>query len=246
MKNQAFINDIAPAAVEDMINTGVLASITIAQAALESAWGKSAPGNNLFGIKGSGTTQETKEFINGGWVTINAGFRSYKDWLGSITDHSKFLLENPRYRNAGFFDRCSVRDYVGAGKALQAAGYATDPQYATKLIEIIEINNLNKYDMEACYMKETILKLQNQMSELENQQLTLLKTAEVHVEEINKLKELMSMPVPDWARDAVSAAVCSGLIDTSEGRSYDFYSLIVILNRMKKLDKKIYSQASTC
>jgi hypothetical protein len=231
MKNQEFINKIAPAAVEDMINTGVLASITIAQAALESAWGQSAPGNNLFGIKGSGTTQTTEEFINGEWVTINAGFRSYQNWLGSITDHSKFLLENPRYRNAGFFDKCSVRDYTGAAIALQAAGYATDPQYSKKLMEIIEINNLNQYDQEAYYMKELIQKLQNQISELEGQQLTLFKTAEAHIEKINALEKTASLSIPEWAQDAVSAAVCSGLIDTPVGRSYDFYSLLTVFHR---------------
>lgn len=231
MRNQEFINKISPAAVEDMINTGVLASITIAQAALESAWGQSAPGNNLFGIKGSGTTQETKEFINGEWMTINAGFRSYQNWIGSITDHSKFLLENPRYRNAGFFDRCSVRDYAGAARALQAGGYATDPQYAVKLIKLIETNNLSKYDQEAEHMLNMIKALQNQILDLQGQCQTLLNTVEAHIEKINVLESQRSIPVPDWAKDAVASAVRCNLIDLPEGRSHDFYSLLTVFHR---------------
>ncbi|MGQ7886871.1 glycoside hydrolase family 73 protein [Paenibacillus sp. WC2504] len=230
MRNQEFINKIAPAAVEDMINTGVLASITIAQAALESAWGLSAPGNNLFGIKGSGTTQTTKEFINGEWVTINAGFRSYQDWFGSIADHSKFLLENSRYRNAGFFDQCCAMDYAGAAKTLQAAGYATDPQYAAKIIGIIENNRLQQFDQEA----DTMLK---EIDDLKGQIQTLLNTAEVHIEKISALEAKTSMAVPEWAKEAVIAASTTfcrdgrPLIDTPDGSSYDFYRLLTTIHR---------------
>lgn len=231
MTKQAFIVEIAPAAVEDMIQTGVLASITIAQAVLESAWGASAPGNNLFGIKGSGTTQATQEFINGKWITIEAGFRSYQNWLGSISDHSKFLLENPRYRIAGFLDRCAAGDYGGAARALQKAGYATDPKYAEKLINIIESNDLHRFDQEADIMFELIKSLQGQVSELQGQCQTLLKTAEAHIERINTLEAKANMSVPKWAQEAVSATVCSGLIDTPDGRSHDFYSLLTVFYR---------------
>lgn len=75
-----FIAAIAPYAQAEMKRSGVLASITLAQGALESAWGRSAPGNNLFGIKGSGQQQTTKEFINGQWITIVDGFCVYDDW----------------------------------------------------------------------------------------------------------------------------------------------------------------------
>lgn len=164
MGNKAFISTIAAAAVADMRQSKVLASITIAQAALESAWGASAPGNNLFGIKGSGTTHATQEYINGQWVVIQAGFRCYTDWCGSIADHSQFLIVNERYTRAGFFDRCGEKDYKGAARALQSAGYATDPQYANKLIQIIEANGLAKFDvaeedeyMLPVWIKDTII-----------------------------------------------------------------------------------------
>lgn len=146
MDTKDFIQKIAPYAVAEQRRSGVLASITIAQAALESAWGKSAPGNNLFGIKGSGTTLDTQEFIDGVWVTIKAGFRSYRDWAGSIIDHSDFLVSNPRYAKAGFFAACRDCDSKAAAVSLQQAGYATDPNYAAKLIGMIWQYDLNQYD----------------------------------------------------------------------------------------------------
>lgn len=221
MQKADFIAIIAPYAVEDMMNTGVLASITIAQGALESAWGVSAPGNNLFGIKGSGTTQDTKEYINGQWVTIKAGFRAYSDWLGSIQDHSDFLLVNGRYARAGFLDRCKALDFQGAAKALQVAGYATDPDYAAKLITIITSNNLYKYDQEAIDAMKAIEELKKQIAELQDQ--------------VKALQDKDSMPVPDWARDAVEAAVIAGLVDTPDGGSFDFYRVLTVLHRAGKL-----------
>ncbi|MEI7027920.1 glycoside hydrolase family 73 protein [Paenibacillus sp. y28] len=146
---QSFINSIAPYAITEQIRTGVLASITISQAALESGWGASAPGNNLFGIKGTGQEQTTQEYINGSFVTVTAGFRVYDSWIGSIIDHSDFLVNNPRYEKAGFFARCAELDYAGAAQALQDAGYATDPSYANKLIAIVENYKLDEYDQEA-------------------------------------------------------------------------------------------------
>lgn len=228
MSKQSFIGDIAPAAVEDMLQTGVLASITISQACLESAWGQSAPGKNLFGIKGSGQQQVTEEFIDGKWLQIVDGFRVYESWGDSIRDHSQFLLENGRYRKAGFFDRCAVRDFHGAARALQTAGYATDPEYAIKLSTIIEVYGLLKFDQEADNtMKE--------VEELKRQVQTLLNTADAHIEKINALEARDIMPMPEWAKEAVEAAVSAGLIDTPEGRSQDFYSLLTVLHRAGKL-----------
>ncbi|MCR8633508.1 glycoside hydrolase family 73 protein [Paenibacillus radicis (ex Xue et al. 2023)] len=147
MKAQNFIDILAPLAVAEQKRTGILASITISQGALESAWGSAAPRNNLFGIKGTGQEFTTQEYINGAFVTVTDGFRVYSNWEGSVIDHSNFLIENSRYTKAGFLDRCSVLDYAGAAQALQAAGYATDPSYATKLISIIENNLLHQYDI---------------------------------------------------------------------------------------------------
>ncbi|MCU6797985.1 glycoside hydrolase family 73 protein [Paenibacillus sp. WQ 127069] len=154
MKAQDFIAIIAPMAVAEQRRTGVLASITIAQGAIESGWGAAAPGNNLFGIKGTGQEFMTQEYINGHWLNVVDGFRTYDSWEGSVIDHSNFLVENGRYARAGFFDCCKELDYVGAARCLQDAGYATDPSYAVKLISIIESNILQQYD----YIKETQIK----------------------------------------------------------------------------------------
>ncbi|TDF92153.1 glycoside hydrolase family 73 protein [Paenibacillus piri] len=154
MLPKSFIEAIAPLAVAEMHRTGILASITIAQGALESGWGAYAPGNNLFGIKGSGQLQTTQEFINGRWIRVVNGFRVYDDWTGSVMDHSQFLIENSRYTKAGFFDRCKEKDAQGAAYSLQQAGYATDPGYASKLIRIMEDWNLEQYDITAAEVHE--------------------------------------------------------------------------------------------
>ncbi|MDR6553842.1 glycoside hydrolase family 73 protein [Paenibacillus qinlingensis] len=141
MSKDMFIEQIAPAAQVDMQSFGILASVTIAQAILESGWGRYAPGNNLFGIKGSGQLQTTQEFINGKWLQIVDGFRVYESWHDSIRDHSLLIASNPRYAQV-----LHEQDYRRASWELLRAGYATDPQYAEKLIRIIEGSNLTFYD----------------------------------------------------------------------------------------------------
>jgi len=102
---------------------------------------------NLFGIKADASwqgpiiTQQTAEVVAGKTVTITANFRAYSNWLGSIQDHAAFLLGNPRYRPA-----FAYTDGVDFAKAVAAAGYATDPDYANKLIEIINAHQLTQFD----------------------------------------------------------------------------------------------------
>ena len=145
--DNAFINEVAPGAIETYQKYGILPSITIAQAILESGWGKSRIGNNIFGIKvgsnwkGKTRTAQTSEYINGKWVSTTATFRDYDSVAESIMDHAELVGTASRYeavRNA--------KDYKEAARALQEAGYATDPGYAQKLINIIEQNNLTMYD----------------------------------------------------------------------------------------------------
>jgi len=73
-----FIHTIAPMAVAKQRRTGILASITVAQGALESAWGAAAPGNNPFGIKGTGQELNTTEYVNGHYLAVVAGFTAGK------------------------------------------------------------------------------------------------------------------------------------------------------------------------
>lgn len=141
MSKKSFIDQLAPASQADMREFGILASVTIAQAILESGWGRSAPGNNLFGIKGSGQQQVIQEFINCKWMQIVDGFRVYDSWCDSVRDHSLLLAGNPRYGKV-----LNERDYRYVSQELQRAGYATDPHYADKLIRIIEGSELTRFD----------------------------------------------------------------------------------------------------
>ncbi|WP_229769507.1 glycoside hydrolase family 73 protein [Burkholderia pseudomallei] len=144
-----FIAAISLAAQACMRRTGVPASVTVAQAALESSWGKRAPGFNLFGIKadlswqGLVTEQVTHEVVNGKSIEIMARFRAYDGWQGSIDDHADFLRSNPRYHSA--FDCKNGPDFA---RAIARAGYATDPLYADKLIAIMSTRNLGMLDIQ--------------------------------------------------------------------------------------------------
>lgn len=152
MKPDDFIARIAVYAVADMRLTRIPASVTIAQAILESAWGESSltrNGNNLFGIKGVGTAgsgmYKTKEFVNGQWVTIDAQFRHYHNLRESIADHSALLLNGTRDKPDRYLGVVGT-DYKNAAYALRAGGYATDPDYPQLLINLIEQYDLYQYD----------------------------------------------------------------------------------------------------
>jgi flagellum-specific peptidoglycan hydrolase FlgJ len=148
MTPQDFIASIGPAAKASAKSTNIPASFTVAQAALESAWGAHCPGLNLFGIKadqswkGPITSQITHEVVNGKTITITAKFRAYTDWLGSINDHARFLLTNPRYQPAFAYTTGAL-----FAQAVAAAGYATDPLYAQKIVSIIKTHGLSSLDL---------------------------------------------------------------------------------------------------
>ena len=151
MEKQTFIQTVGEAAHKDMEKSGVLASLTIAQAILESGWGTSELAQNanaLFGIKadsrwsGKAYSKETQECYDGvNYTTVTALFRAYGSWDESIADHSTFLLTGSRYAAV-----IGEKDYKTACKAIKAAGYATAPDYAEKLISLIESYGLTAYD----------------------------------------------------------------------------------------------------
>lgn len=148
-KVEFFLNEIKAGAIAGWHKYGILPSVTAAQAALESAWGTSqlslAPNHNLFGIKGSYQGQSvqfpTWEVINGQNVTVNATFRKYPSWSVSVEDHGSFFHENSRYSGI-----IGLTDFVAQARGIKAAGYATDPLYADKLIATIEANGLTSWD----------------------------------------------------------------------------------------------------
>ena len=153
-KQSHFLSAIKQGAM-DGAKEGVLPSITAAQAILESAWGSSelakAPNNNLFGIKdsedwnGESVTVLTQEYVNGGYITVNAAFRKYASWNDSVVDHAKFFTST-EWRKNNYRKVVNETDYRIAAQELKNAGYATDPGYAGKLISLIEAYKLYEWD----------------------------------------------------------------------------------------------------
>lgn len=154
-EKMAFIETISDGAISNYNKYGILPSITMAQAILESGWGNSelaVTHNNLFGIKadlrwnGAVATIATSENYNDSTI---ANFRKYDSIDESIEDHGKFLYENSRYAEYGLFNGT---DYKSQAQALEDAGYSTvkdengEPIYADKLISLIEKYNLMQYD----------------------------------------------------------------------------------------------------
>jgi flagellum-specific peptidoglycan hydrolase FlgJ len=150
---QQFINSVAPGAQSMMRQHNVLSSITIAQAILESDWGSSTLAskyNNLFGVKSTDTTASkvlnTKEYENGQWIVIHGRFAVYPSWDDSIQAHTLLMVNGTTSNPNLYASVIQATNYKDAAIALQRAGYATDPNYATKLINLIDEYHLNKYD----------------------------------------------------------------------------------------------------
>ena len=141
-----YIDNYSEIAKEEMVQYGIPASITLAQGILESGAGRSAlskKSNNHFGIK-----------CHKGWTgqrvfhdddELQECFRKYKDPKYSFRDHSLFLTQRSRYEGLFAYKK---NDYKSWAKGLRKAGYATDPKYPQKLINIIETYQLYSYDVE--------------------------------------------------------------------------------------------------
>lgn len=142
----AYIEKYKAVAKENMIRTGIPASITLGQAILESGAGTgplSVQANNHFGIKCH--KEWTGASIKYTDDAENECFRKYDDPSQSFKDHSFFLTSRPRYAELFEFQK---DDYRSWAYGLKAAGYATDKQYPDKLIGLIEKYELSKYDAE--------------------------------------------------------------------------------------------------
>lgn len=142
MTQSDYISTWSSVAQDKQTTHKIPASITLAQGLLESGNGNSrlaTEGNNHFGIKCANWTGE-KIYVDDD--VKNECFRKYDDAKDSYEDHSLFLKKD-RYK--ALFD-LEISDYKGWAKGLKAAGYATHPQYAQKLIDLIEKLNLTQYD----------------------------------------------------------------------------------------------------
>ncbi|MDP3843947.1 MAG: flagellar assembly peptidoglycan hydrolase FlgJ [Oxalobacteraceae bacterium] len=126
--------------------SGIPAKFMLAQAALESGWGRKqiigsdgTVSHNLFGIKATGGWKgrvvevPTTEYVNGAPQRQMQKFRAYDSYAESFQDYAKLMLNNPRYENV----LANATDVKGFAQGLQRAGYATDPNYADKLTRII-------------------------------------------------------------------------------------------------------------
>ena len=151
MTNSEFIARVAFLAQEEWKKNGIiLPSVTVAQAILESGWGRSTltvKGNALFGIKagagwkGKRLSLKTWEVYDGKRRDITDAFRAYGCWEESVADHSAFLGSLSRYR-----DIVGNTDPEKVCRLLQKAGYATAPDYADVLIGLIKQFDLTQYD----------------------------------------------------------------------------------------------------
>lgn len=148
-----FLNKIVPIVQKEYSKRDrwVLPSVIIAQAALESAWGTSAmmtKANAYFGIKagsnwkGKVYSSKTKECYAGiGFTTITGVFRAYDSLADSISDYYNLICNNSRYASA--VNNSNPRNTI---TAIKNAGYATDPNYISDVMAIINKYNLTKYD----------------------------------------------------------------------------------------------------
>lgn len=152
VNRQAFIARVAPAAKASQQRLGVPASVTIAQAILESGWGQSQltrRANNYFGIKCTAmraptqtgcVSMSTAEYVRGRRITVVERFRAYASPTGSFEDHARLLAS--RYRSA----MAVAGNPEAFARRLQSSGYATDPRYAAQLIALIRQYRLDRYD----------------------------------------------------------------------------------------------------
>lgn len=143
---QGFISRMLAPAMEAARKSGIHHHLIIAQAALESGWGgreiltkEGKPSHNLFGIKATsewkGETTEiiTTEYINGVKQKVNGVFKVYASYSAALADYTSLLNNNLRYKDIARAPSPEI-----AAKVLQSGGYATDPGYANKLIDIIQ------------------------------------------------------------------------------------------------------------
>ena len=140
---QQYIDLYKDIAIEEMHRWKIPASITLAQGIFESGAGQSelaVKGNNHFGIKCNGWNGRKVYHDDD---SRNECFRAYNSVYESYEDHSRFLANGQRYRS---LFNLKITDYKGWARGLKAAGYATNPAYADKLIELIQLYKLYEFD----------------------------------------------------------------------------------------------------
>lgn len=164
MTTAQFIATMGPIAQEDYHRSGVLASVTMAQAILESGWGKSnlaSSANNMFGMKTSlsgntwgGSAWDGCSFVtiltgeeyNGKHVTIQATFRKYKSVAQSVADHSAYLVNAKNGSAKRYAGLTNTKSYSEQLTIIKKGGYATSSSYVSQLSNLIEKYKLTQFD----------------------------------------------------------------------------------------------------
>jgi flagellar protein FlgJ len=213
----------------------IFPSVRLAQALLETG-GQVPFWSNLFGIKvGSGVpnaywdgrfvTRTTREVLNGQvYENVQAQWRYYASLEDSVRDHELFLQAS-RYATVR-----AARTPLEQCQALYASGYATDapaevdgdPSYWEKLWGIIQTRGFTGFDTAAAALRREVLE---RLGALELQ----LGRLDIRAETLEAGSRLAV--VPEWAGEAVEAAVAQEVIDTPEGGSMDFYRMLTVLHR---------------
>ena len=148
-----FLKSAVPAALQSQKLTGIPASITIAQAILESGWGKTAlarKANNFFGIKATAhlvpnqyIEMPTHEFVDGRSTPTMAKFARYASPAESFTAHAALIANADRYAPA----MAARGDATAFAREIQACGYSTNPDYAKALMALVNEFDLTQYDL---------------------------------------------------------------------------------------------------
>ena len=163
LKQEQVIEKVGPLFTKDQEKTGVLACVSLAQFLLESAYGQSElakNANNCFGMKkmlsgnnwegsvwnGKVYTKQTQEYENNEYKTITAEFREYENIEDSIADHSAYLLGAKNGNNLRYKNLKNEQNYKTAAQIIKDGGYATSPTYVSNLCNLIEKQNLTKYN----------------------------------------------------------------------------------------------------
>lgn len=157
MTREEYIEQFKHVVIDSVAGTGLFPSVTMAQAILESSNKYGQPGastlakeyNNHFGVKadrswkGKKVNLQTREVFNNNSVMIGDFFRVYDHAAASFKDRNAFLLKNPTYTRAGVF---LAQTPEAQADALQRAGYATDPKYASLIKALIKMYKLKELD----------------------------------------------------------------------------------------------------
>lgn len=153
IQKKAFIKKMVPLAQAEYQKYPIFPSVTIAQACLESDYGRSSLSkkyNNLFGMKGTDPNRtkliETKEFVNNKWIVIKARFCVFNSMEECVKKHTLLLVNGTTWNPRQYQHVLNSTTYIQQAESLQKDGYATDPLYSKSLLKIIDEFKLYQYD----------------------------------------------------------------------------------------------------